>query len=392
MKKTVIFCIVILMCITFSSCTINPENENEITIDTTSDTQSSELNSDNQTDEVSEESIVSSTSEETEDSDIESQEISALTSEITEESKITSASETQKVSETEKKADDEDQQRIQKELEAVTTTATSQKVIEPDPINIYTAKHPETNLCSDGSTYIDVSNASQGYVCIKNTNSTKRLKVQIKTDSMTYNYDLNNNGNYEVFPLQMGNAKYTIRVLQNVSGTSYSELYHTDINVTLDSSLLPFLYNNQYVNFSYNSEAIKKSYELCAGCTTDIDKLKVLYSYMTDNIKYDNYKAQTVKSGYIPDPDAILASKKGICFDYASLLCVMLRAQRIPSQLVIGSAGSNAPNHAWNEVYLQNIGWITISIENTKQGWKLMDATFGAGGYTSSSYTAARIY
>ncbi|HBC26211.1 MAG TPA: transglutaminase, partial [Ruminococcaceae bacterium] len=51
-----------------------------------------------------------------------------------------------------------------------------------------------------------------------------------------------------------------------------------------------------------------------------------------------------------------------------------------------------AATHSWNEVYLQGKGWITIKIQNTAAGWKLMDATFGASNSTAKSYTAARVY
>lgn len=90
--------------------------------------------------------------------------------------------------------------------------------------------------------------------------------------------------------------------------------------------------------------------------------------------------------------DSILASKKGICFDYSALMAAMLRAQNVPAKLVVGSADAVAATHSWNEVYLQGKGWITIKIQNTSAGWKLMDATFGASNSTAKSYTAARVY
>ena len=40
---------------------------------------------------------------------------------------------------------------------------------------------------------------------------------------------------------------------------------------------------------------------------------------MITNISYDEEKARTVESGYLPDVDETLESGKGICFDYAAL-------------------------------------------------------------------------
>lgn len=243
-----------------------------------------------------------------------------------------------------------------------------------------------------GGSVVDASNTAEGYVMIKHSGSSKRLKVQIRTAAMTYNYDLNNGGNFEVFPLQMGSGAYTARVMENVTGSSYRELFHADFDVALSSDTVPFLYPNQYVNYSASSSSVKKSYDLCIGAKTDLDKLKAIYGFMISTIKYDYDKAKTVKSGYLPDVDDVLKSQKGICFDYSALMAAMLRAQNVPTKLVVGSADALAQNHSWNEVYLQGKGWITVKIQNTQTGWKLMDATFGASNSVGSSYTAARVY
>ncbi len=243
----------------------------------------------------------------------------------------------------------------------------------------------------DGSV-IDASNTSAGYVMIRQSGTEKRLKVQIKKGGMTYNYDLNHAGKYEVFPLQMGDGTYQARIMENVSGSSYRELFSASFPVALSSGFAPFLCPNQYVNYTASSAAVKKSAALCAGAGTDVEKLKAVYTYMIHNIKYDYAKAAAVRSGYLPDVDAVLAARKGICFDYSALMAAMLRAQNVPTKLVVGSVDAVAATHSWNEVYLKGKGWITIKIENTAAGWKLMDATFGASGSAGKSYTAARVY
>ena len=259
-------------------------------------------------------------------------------------------------------------------------------------VSVKTPSASGVTVYQSGGSVIDASNTADGYVMIKHSGSSKRLKVQIKNAAMTYNYDLNSGGNFEVFPLQMGSGAYTARVMENVTGSSYRELFHADFNVALSSSTAPFLYPNQYVNYSASSAAVKKSYDLCVDAKTDLDKLKAIYSFLISTIKYDYDKAATVQSGYLPNVDDVLNSQKGICFDYSALMAAMLRAQNVPTQLVIGSADALAQNHSWNEVYLQGKGWITVKIQNTESGWKLMDATFGASGSVGSSYTAARVY
>ena len=93
-------------------------------------------------------------------------------------------------------------------------------------------------------------------------------------------------------------------------------------------------------------------------------------------LSYDEYRAATVQSGYIPVLDSVLAEQKGICFDYAALMTAMLRSQGIPCKLVIGYAGS--AYHAWVNVYIQGQGWISQAIYFDGNDWKLMDPTFAS--------------
>ena len=106
-----------------------------------------------------------------------------------------------------------------------------------------------------------------------------------------------------------------------------------------------------------------------------------VYHYITKNIKYDYDKAETVESGYVPDVDETLATGKGICFDYASLMGAMLRSQGIPTRLEIGYAGTEY--HAWISVYTKEAGWIDKVIQFDGSKWTLMDPTLGS--YANSS-------
>lgn len=247
---------------------------------------------------------------------------------------------------------------------------------------------------------IDVSNASQGYVMVKQTGVSKRLKVQIVKDDKKYNYDLNNNGTYEAFPLQMGEGSYKIRIMQNKEGNTYFELYSATIDVKFDQVNAPFLCPSQYVNYNSNSAAVKKAFDLCVNAKTDVEKLTAIYSWIISNVKYDTQKAATVQTGYLPNVDDTLNTKKGICFDYAALMAAMLRSQGIPTKLICGTVSAADLNHAWNEVYLEGQGWVTVRIYFKGSEWERMDATFAASGGANieqyigngSNYTSLRVY
>jgi hypothetical protein len=97
---------------------------------------------------------------------------------------------------------------------------------------------------------------------------------------------------------------------------------------------------------------------------------------MINNITYDHEEAETVQSGYIPDVDEVLATRTGICLDYAALMTTMLRSQRIPTRMEIGYAGT--AYHAWLSTYIEDIGWVNGMIEFDGTEWSLMDPTFAS--------------
>ena len=68
--------------------------------------------------------------------------------------------------------------------------------------------------------------------------------------------------------------------------------------------------------------------------------MEIIYNYVVNNFTYDKQQAATVKSGYLPVLDNVLAAKKGICFDYAGLMTGMLRSLGVPCKLVVGYAGT----------------------------------------------------
>lgn len=243
------------------------------------------------------------------------------------------------------------------------------------------------NIYKATKSEIDASNSEDGYIKIKYLKETsKRLKVIIEKGTEKYTYDLNNKGEYDTYPLQMGDGKYNIKVFENISGNKYATKQTVTVNVKLKDANAPFLASNQLVDYTDSSETIQKAEELTEGKETDFEKIDVIYDYIISNIAYDNEKAKTVKSGYLPSVDEILKSNKGICFDYASVMAAMLRSQDIPAKLVTGYSSNLNVFHAWNEVYTKETGWIKLNemyFDGTQ--WKLMDSTIASSGKQSNS-------
>ena len=241
---------------------------------------------------------------------------------------------------------------------------------------------PGTLTRENSKAVIDYSNSSDGYVMIRFLNSTeKQLRVKITGPSERgYQYVLNQNAEYEVFPLSDGNGSYTIQVFEHIEGTTYSVAASVTIEVALNDEFAPFLRPNQYVNFTNDSTAVARANELINSNMTLTDKISTIYNFVVSNLTYNRTLAQEIVDGlrpnYLPNIDSVLASGQGICFDYAALMTAMLRSQNVPTRLVVGYAGS--VYHAWIDVWSDEEGWINSSIYFDGESWKLMDPTFAS--------------
>lgn len=223
----------------------------------------------------------------------------------------------------------------------------------------------------------DASHTDQGYMMVQYRGTNQKVKLQLAApDGSTYTYLLSQGGEYETFPFSAGNGTYSVSLLENVSDDMYSIAFAQDIAVTGIDEFTPFLYPNQYVNFTADSNTVKKGEKLAKGAHSDLEVVENIYHYVIENISYDNDKASSVTYGYLPSVDDTLKSGTGICFDYASIMTAMLRSQGIPTKLDVGYAGE--AYHAWISAYVDDKGWIDNIIEFDGTSWELMDPTFAA--------------
>lgn len=249
---------------------------------------------------------------------------------------------------------------------------------------------------------IDYSNTADGYVMARYAAATgKKLKAQVKGPSGTvYTYNLTAGADYAAFPLSDGSGSYKVTVFENISGTSYATVISVTFTAALKNEFAPFLLPNQYVNYMPDSQVVKKAAELVGSEGDPLKKVQVIYDFVVKNITYDDQKAATVQSGYLPVLDTVLSEKKGICFDYAAVMAAMLRSQDVPTKLVVGYSGSIY--HAWINVYSKETGWVEGIVYFDGTSWKLMDPTFASSGKQSkkimeyigndANYSAKYIY
>ncbi|MBR5579000.1 MAG: transglutaminase domain-containing protein [Lachnospiraceae bacterium] len=223
---------------------------------------------------------------------------------------------------------------------------------------------------------LDASGASKGYLLLDYQGSADKIKLQIKTPEGTvYSYPLAA-GRLRSFPFTAGSGSYQISVLEHAYDDLYAIAFSQEITVQLEDEFLPFLYPNQFCWYDGGSLAVEKGKEISRTSSNDLHYLEQVYLWVIQNITYDNEKAEAVTSEYVPDVDDTLKTRKGICFDYASLMVAMLRSQQIPTRLEVGYSGQ--VYHAWISVYLKEYGWVDDIIEFDGTSWTLMDPTLAS--------------
>jgi len=273
-----------------------------------------------------------------------------------------------------------------------TASATGADFNPPESILI-----PQIEGDAGGGTLIDTSGTSQGYVCAQ-AYSASRLKFQVKSGDQTYNYDLPNDGTPRAFPVNMGDGDYAFRIMQNTEGSNYVELDSTYEYVSLESEFAPFLIPNMFCDYTESSECVKQAAELTKNATNQAEAVGIICEYIAGSISYDKPKAEQLaqSTGYVPNPDETLSSRKGICFDYSSLAAAMLRSLGFPTKIVTGYVAPDDFYHAWIMVYVDG-EWKTAQFEIDRNTWSRMDVTFASSGASQyvgdgSAYTDKYVY
>ena len=201
---------------------------------------------------------------------------------------------------------------------------------------------------------VDLSHCDDGYFAVYCTADAK-IKLQVFKGDETYTYDVVTNKE-QIYPFQLGNGSYTIKVMKNIVDTKYSELYVTYAEVNMDDEFDPFLRPSQYADYDKSSECVAKAAELAASSSDANSFITNVYSYVCKNVTYDKKK----------------------------LAASMLRSQGIPTKIIFGYVGDSGDlYHAWNMFYTEESGWVAVEFEVSQDQWNRLDLTFSANGADS---------
>jgi DNA-binding transcriptional LysR family regulator len=141
-----------------------------------------------------------------------------------------------------------------------------------------------TATASNDVAVIDYSHMSDGYVCANYTGTCPKVKLRITgPDTVVYTYDLHGGG-YETFPLSSGDGYYDVTIYENISGTNYATCLYADLDVQITDAFSPFLYPNQYVNFTADSKVVAKGQELAEGASSDLEVITRIIHILEDQL------------------------------------------------------------------------------------------------------------
>ena len=202
-----------------------------------------------------------------------------------------------------------------------------------------------TNIQSDGKLVIDASHIEQGYVmCCVSAPTDHGLKIRVVYNGAQLTYDLDNEGDYEVFPLQLGSGNYEFALFENVKGSKYSAEGKVVLSAQLTDENAAFLVPNQYVDYVRTTNAVLKSDEL----SSQGDVYKAVCDFMASEFSYDFVRQKAIASSgqfLLPEIDECFDARSGVCQDLSAIMVCMLRVQGIPAKLMIGYADQYY--HAW---------------------------------------------
>lgn len=180
---------------------------------------------------------------------------------------------------------------------------------------------------------------------------------------ITYNNTIGIYNTVEIF-----NENKIYIELSDILSRSTGKLTEEIVEKFLPTSNIIIYYNGVTLEEGIKStdEIDAMAKELTKNVTNDMDKARILYSWIGSNLNYDYDRAKkALNNEKLEDSGAIAAFKtrSGICFDYSCLYVAMARAVNLNVRLLTGTAydGSQYGPHAWNEVYISEIGeWIPI--------------------------------
>jgi transglutaminase-like putative cysteine protease len=221
-----------------------------------------------------------------------------------------------------------------------------------------------SNVATSNRATIDYSNANEGYILVTYTgNAPNGIFIRVRQEGRwlgKQNFDgivymiLSNASEPITIVLSEGDGRYII-CIHRIDRNNDERLLTATFDVELRHELLPFLQPNYFVNFTPDGAVAELAETLSREAPKETTR--AIFFYVSREIRYDFELARTITYGYVPNLEELVTqTRRGICFDFASLMTALLRLNDIPAKMVFGHH-EESNWHAWVEVYLPDYGW-----------------------------------
>jgi len=209
-----------------------------------------------------------------------------------------------------------------------------------------------------------------GYIRVSGSTDNNKIKLLVSGGDKQVWYDVKlNNGEFDEEIWFDKQGKYTIKVMVYEYGRKYS--YGPGFTVENTEESDEYLIPAKHIE-SNDAVIIDTAREITKACSSDLEKARAIYDWVTDNIRFDYDKLEKHKRGQYGNKYGALntiKTRKGVCYDYATLAAALSRSLGLSAKVVEGdlNKGPLKGLHAWNEIYLEE--W---------DSWISFDTTLGA--------------
>lgn len=174
-----------------------------------------------------------------------------------------------------------------------------------------------------------------------------RVRMTNKTSGYTKVWDIDGD---DILPINE-NGTWSVAIYQQVSAdsTKYRQILGKDVII---DDVKPYLGISLLTDEAENLLQEEWVEELKNSEVSYTEKAKIVFNTVSKTMVYDKEKAATVQGSYVPNVDEVWQMKKGICYDYSSIVAAVLRYVGVPTEINFGYA--HGLYHAWNTVILED--------------------------------------
>lgn len=241
-------------------------------------------------------------------------------------------------------------------------------------LSVLTITNPASSV--EAKSYLSTQRNGVLKVTVPKQSAGKQMYLVVEKGRQTYSYRLPKSQNIS---LPFGSGSYHVSVYKG-NGRHFEFLEEKSMRTTISSVKQA---TQQHVLIPGTSEPYVKrilntQFKGWTKWSAD-KKVRQVHAYVTKNYRYDYVLEKKVPDWYQPNYSKLSKTKKGICYDFASLNASLLRAMHVPTRLVMGYPSNTTSYHSWNEVYVN-------------KSWKVVDPTFDLGARVKSPYKAVNTY